>query len=78
MIEVVATSKISNRIVRKLYTARQLLENFSDEEDLVIDMTDCGCQPIGETNVVDCNCDSEWTDYECTIGSEAFDQTARK
>lgn len=66
MIQLTLTSNITNRVIKKSYTARQLLE--TDEIAVVQEMTDCGCQPVGETYVVDCNCDEEWFDYTLVVG----------
>ncbi|MFF2532411.1 acetyltransferase [Brevibacillus sp. NPDC058079] len=62
MIKAILTSNISHRVIESSYTPRQLLD-FFDEEELVQKMTKCYCQPIGETNVIECNCDEEWEDY---------------
>ncbi|UPI13373.1 hypothetical protein [Bacillus phage SBSphiJ7] len=68
MIEVIVKSKISGRLKRGLFTARQLLDTY--EDDLVCTLTECNCQPVGETYVVDCNCCEEWEDYEITFNIE--------
>lgn len=57
------TSKASGRVIERTYTAKQLLE-FMDEDELVVTMSQCNCQPVGETNVVECNCEDEWEDYK--------------
>lgn len=67
MIQATVTSKISGRVIKKSYTARQLLEDFYGEDDLIVAMTQCDCQPIGETYVVECNCDYEWEDYTLVL-----------
>lgn len=69
IIEVTLKSKKTNRVIQASYTARQIL-NFMDEDELVLDMHQCDCQPVGETNVVECNCEAEWEDYELTLGDE--------
>ena len=65
MIQATVISKITGRTIKNSYTANQLLDDFLDRDDLVISMTECDCEPIGETNVVECNCDEEWED--CTL-----------
>lgn len=58
----------SNKTGRKLtsiYFGRELLA--IDEQSLVEEMTQCDCQPVGETNVVECNCYEEWEEYELTF-----------
>lgn len=62
-------SKISGRIVEGKVTQRRLLE-LIDEADLIDELTACNCQPVGETYVVECNCDEEWMDCEVLIGDE--------
>jgi hypothetical protein len=66
MIQLTLKSDITGRVIKKSYTARQLLE--SDEIEVVQEMSACDCQPIGETNVVECNCDDEWYDYTLIVG----------
>lgn len=61
MIEIIVKSNISGREKKSSYTARQLIDKSEDE--IVDEMTECDCQPIGETNVVECNCADEWDDY---------------
>lgn len=69
MISVKLISKITNRVIERTYTARQIL-SFFDEEDLASHASKCDCQPVGETNLVECNCDAEWEDYTLLIGEE--------
>ena len=69
MIEATLKSNITNRVIKSSYTARQLLD-FFDEEELVLDMGKCDCQPVGETNVIDCGCYEEWEDYNLTFSDE--------
>lgn len=68
-IPVRVTSNISSRTVEGTISPRKLLD-LCDESELIIELTKCNCQPIGETNVVDCNCDEEWYDCEVFIGDE--------
>lgn len=68
-IPVKITSKLTGRLVQGYLTPRQLLD-LLDESELVQKLTMCDCQPVGETNVVDCNCDEEWEDCEVLIGDE--------
>jgi hypothetical protein len=63
------TSNISGRVVETTVPPRLLLDKC-DEADLIWDITACNCQPVGETNVVECNCDEEWMDCEVLIGDE--------
>ncbi|WP_255287657.1 hypothetical protein [Bacillus thuringiensis] len=76
MIEVTLKSNVSGRIIEQLYEARQILALH--EEELVSEMTSCDCQPIGETNVVECNCDSEWEDYILTLGATSSNQKCKE
>lgn len=69
MVEITLESKITGRVIKLSYTARQLFEKFIDEEELMQDMSKCDCQPIGETNVIDCGCNEEWEDYVVVIGN---------
>lgn len=69
IIPVKVKSKKAGRIVEGSFTPRQLLE-ILDEDELVTRLTMCHCEPVGETNVIECNCDEEWDDYELLIGDE--------
>ncbi|PED05328.1 acetyltransferase [Bacillus pseudomycoides] len=51
--------------MKQSYTARKILDLY--EEEPVVEMTPCDCQPVGETNVVECDCDREWEDYTLTL-----------
>lgn len=63
------TSKVSNRVVYGIFTARQLLD-FLDKDELVTNLTKCNCEPVGETNYTECNCGDEWEDYELVLGDD--------
>ena len=67
MIQATLTSKKSGRIIKKSYTARQLLEDFYGEDDLMVAMTECDCQPVGETYVVECNCYLQWEEWKLEL-----------
>lgn len=66
-VKVTLRSNTSGRIIQSSYTPLQLLEDFCDKEDLMIAMSQCECQPVGETNFVECNCDEEWEDSTLTM-----------
>lgn len=69
IIPVAIKSNLSGRVVKASVTPRELLD-MSDEYDLIQKFTDCGCIAVGETYVVECNCDEEWADCEVSIGNE--------
>ncbi len=69
LIPVKIKSNISGRTAEGKVTPRKLLD-LLDEADLIDELTSCNCQPVGETNVVECNCDEEWMDCEVLIGEE--------
>lgn len=69
LVPVKITSNSSGRTVEGTVTARNLLD-LCDESDLIDKLTACDCQPIGETYVIECNCDEEWMDCEVLIGDE--------
>lgn len=62
-------NKDSGQVVDTKVSARKLLE-VSDEADLLQELTLCDCKPVGETNVVDCDCEVYWDDFEMLIGDE--------
>lgn len=70
-IPVKVKSNISGRIKGGSLTPRQILDCI-DEAEVIQTLTACDCQPIGETNVVECNCDEEWMDCEVWIGEEVI------
>ncbi|MEK4419870.1 MULTISPECIES: acetyltransferase [Bacillus] len=65
MIKITVISKKTGKVERGIYSARELLQR--DEEDIVDQLTKCDCQPVGETNVVECNCCEEWEEYDLYI-----------
>ena len=50
------------RLVSREYSINELLD--TSEEEIQQDTCHCECQPIGETNVVECNCDDYFEDFE--------------
>lgn len=70
-IPVKVKSNISGRSVEGYVTPRKLLD-LLDEAELIDELISCDCQPVGETYVVECNCDDdeEWKDCEVLIGDE--------
>jgi len=42
-----------------------LINKYSDIYELVEKFCTCNCQPIGETNVVECNCCDYFDEFEC-------------
>ncbi|MCY8318283.1 acetyltransferase [Bacillus vallismortis] len=62
MIEVTVSSKKTGGVRRGTFSARELLQR--NEEDIVDTLTQCDCQPIGETYVIECNCCEEWEEYD--------------
>jgi len=68
MIEITIKSNLSGREVKASYTARQLINK--DEDQIVEEMTICDCQPIGETNITECDCSDEWDDYTMIVENE--------
>lgn len=69
LIPVKAVSKISGKVATGSFTARHILE-FLDADELVTNLTMCDCEPVGETNYTECNCDEEWYDFYLCIGDE--------
>lgn len=61
MIEVTVRSEKTGSVKTGSFSARELLQR--DEEDIVETLTQCDCQPVGETYVVECNCYEEWEEY---------------
>lgn len=67
MIQATVTSTKTGRVIKKSYTARQLLEDFYGEDQLMIAMTECDCEPDGEESHTDCNCHEEWDDWTLVL-----------
>ncbi|MBA4293803.1 hypothetical protein C0431_12645 [bacterium] len=68
-IPVRVTSETSHRVVEGTLSPRQLLD-LSDDCDIVEHLTACDCAPVGETYVVECNCDEEFYESIVLIGDE--------
>ena len=64
-------SNISGRVVDGAVTPRQLID-IVDEADLIDELTACDCEPVGETNIIECRCDEEWMDCNVLIGNETY------
>lgn len=47
------------------YTLEDLLN--TTEADLVEELTRCDCEPIGECNYVECNCEDKWNDITINV-----------
>jgi len=71
MINVKVVSKVSGRVIETNCTPHVILEAF-DDYSLVQRITECDCQPIGETNVIECNCDEEWYEYDLYLDGKLF------
>ena len=66
MVELTITSIKTGKKIKSTYTPRQLLD--TDEESLVNEMTQCSCQSIGESYLIECSCDEKWEEYRLIIG----------
>lgn len=44
------------------YTIEELLD--TDEYEIQSNVCTCDCQPIGETNVIECNCEDYYNDFQ--------------
>lgn len=61
MIKIKIKSNKTGRIVEGETTPLELLN--SDEFELVERLTECDCEPYGESSYKDCSCYEEWEDY---------------
>lgn len=52
--------------IKTLSLTEKEMANLIDVNDLHDEFCkeNCNCQPVGETNVVDCNCDEYLADFE--------------
>lgn len=50
--------------VRIVSMSDSAIQQELDRFDVLRDLLDCGCEPIGETNVVDCNCSDYLDEFE--------------
>lgn len=48
-------------VISKAYTIEHILTKSID--DIWCELEECNCQPIGETNVVECGCGDRYSDY---------------
>ncbi|QDH49421.1 hypothetical protein PHIREBALL_147 [Bacillus phage Phireball] len=60
---VITNDKGKNRV--GTYTLENLLH--TTEEELVEELTQCDCQPVGESYHVECNCEDEWEDFKLSV-----------
>ncbi len=48
--------------VRTVEVSEQWVQDALDEQ--VYELLECGCQPIGETNVIECGCEDYFEGFE--------------
>lgn len=55
------------KIVSDVYELIDIINGETTIEEIFVETTsaiyECDCKPVGETYVVECNCDSEFDDY---------------
>ena len=53
------------KVITKAFTIEELIScNNGNGEEIILESHHCDCQPIGETNVIDCNCDDYYCGFE--------------
>jgi hypothetical protein len=62
-VKVVITSKETNRSVTAHVKPVDLVDKYVDEWDMVQELTQCDCQPLGEAGYTECNCWEEFEEY---------------
>lgn len=55
----------SNEVITITICDSEIREHMEEEAR---DKMDCGCQPVGETNVIECNCSDYFDDFEMEKG----------
>lgn len=50
-----------NNVISKPYTIEQIIQKSID--DIWEELEECNCQPVGETNVIECACGDRYADY---------------
>lgn len=71
MIQATITSKKTGRVISKSYTAKQLLDDYCGESDLMVAMTECDCEPVGMLSFVECNCYEEWEAWTLVLKEQS-------
>ena len=51
-------------IISKPYRLQELIDNIFEEYEIIDENAHCNCQPIGETNVIECNCEDYYENFE--------------
>lgn len=49
------------RAITRSFTLEELINCYGEET--ILESHHCDCQPVGETNVVDCNCDDYYSGF---------------
>ena len=52
----------SNEIKMLSLSRQQIIDEIGEYQ--LLDMLECNCEPVGETNVVDCNCGEYFEEFE--------------
>lgn len=50
------------RVITRSFTLEELINCYGEET--ILESHHCDCQPVVETNVVDCNCDDYYSGFE--------------
>ena len=60
MITIQVKSMKTGRVMSGKCTLREIFTRCNEE--IIEEITMCDCQPVGESNVISCNCYEEWLD----------------
>ncbi|MEK3955669.1 MULTISPECIES: acetyltransferase [unclassified Psychrobacillus] len=71
MIQATITSNKTGRVIMKSYSAKQLLDDYCGESDLMVAMTECDCEPTGMLSFVECNCYEEWEEWTLVLKEQS-------
>ncbi|MEW5569659.1 hypothetical protein [Rossellomorea marisflavi] len=72
MIEVTLINNKTLQTVSATYTARELVSQGGEDllmENMMENLV-CSCIPIGETNVIECDCWEQWEDCHLEFDGE--------
>lgn len=72
MIKVTLVNNKTNQQIDTYYSVKDLISHGGEEfiMENIIENNVCHCNPVGETNVIECGCWEEWEDTSLVIDEE--------
>ncbi|WP_303984269.1 hypothetical protein [Niallia circulans] len=72
MIKVTLKNNKTNEEIETYYSIRNLISHGGEDllVENIIENNVCHCKPVGEKNVIECNCWEEWEDTTLIIDED--------